>query len=418
MNHGDKTYCLLCKVARVALLLCALYLTAGAPAFYSRRAAVRLCRAYNLDNASLSVTPFSVRIGVEICGAYTEISRPVKRGTDLGLYELCGRALRAAEGGASLSAVSAVLEGVRNIKRQKIRTVFGSAMACGAFCAMFGGGLAECAAAVISGIVCALLNVLLKKYQLIAPLVLSLCGGAVCTVFSFAARAFFIEFDYSLAALGAVMPIIPGIKLCASLCDIFFGDIICGGYRLACALVQAAAVSSGFAIFYLIVPPINTFQPAVCAELPLCAAYAFFGAAGFALMLSSAAPVALCGAAVAAAVNTLFLFLPKSFVFFSLFAAVVAAYMACNLLKLFVLEKAAVLIVALIPLVPGGMAYLSFVFLLCGNLLSAFNAAGAAISAFAAMSLAVSACVNSERIFSAISERFKAVRPCNNVVRG
>ena len=123
------------------------------------------------------------------------------------------RALRAAEGGASLSAVSAVLEGVRNIKRQKMRTVFGSAMACGAFCAMFGGGLAECAAAVISGIVCALLNVLLKKYQLIAPLVLSLCGGAVCTVFSFAAHVFFIEFDYSLAALGAVMPIIPGIKL-------------------------------------------------------------------------------------------------------------------------------------------------------------------------------------------------------------
>ena len=135
-------------------------------------------------------------------------------------------------------------------------------------------------------------------------------------------------------------------------------------------------------------------------------------------MLGATAPVALCGAAVAAAVNTLFLFLPKSFVFFSLFAAVVAAYMACNLLKRFVLEKAAVLIVALIPLVPGGMAYLSFVFLLCGNLLSAFNAAGAAISAFAAMSLAVSACVNSERIFSAISEHYKAVRPCNNVVRG
>ncbi len=261
--------------------------------------------------------------------------------------EICSRAM-------TLDAMDERIAAIRNTAGPApLRILPDWALAAASFCLFFGGGPVD---ALVSGILCGILHLVhtaLKRIRLndyYAVILCSALGGALTWI---PARA---GLSSSSIAMGCVMLFVPGIALTNSIRDIFSGDLISGLLRFAESILLSLVIAFGFA--FTASSGGESPVPSAAVALPA----AFFGAFSFSRLFDLDMPDSLI-----AGLTGLFgwglvslggLWGMNTFASFFIGSAGVtlASEMLCRLRRC---PVTIFLVTGIIPMVPGGLLYLT-----------------------------------------------------------
>ena len=184
------------------------------------------------------------------------------------------------------------LQEIRNMRPHPVwEQVLASALGSAGFCIVFGGGLLDCAASFVCGILLWLF-VLYVTAPHMSKIVGNIVGGffvtALCIVFHR------IGFGHSLPnmIIGAIIPLIPGVPFVNGVRDVANEDYIAGATRLLDALLVFFCIAAGVALAFvcdglvfgeLIVLKGMTVDPVTYA-MPIQIIASFIGTAAFAVL--------------------------------------------------------------------------------------------------------------------------------------
>ena len=128
--------------------------------------------------------------------------------------------------------------------------LLGSALGSAAFCAIFGGGLADCALSLVSGVLLWIF-VLYVSMPCFSKVTGNIVGGILVTIFSIVCYNFGIgHLDNIL--IGAIIPLIPGVAFTNGIRDLGAEDYIAGATRMLDALMVFLCIAVGVCITFLI----------------------------------------------------------------------------------------------------------------------------------------------------------------------
>ena len=195
-------------------------------------------------------------------------------------------------GKCSLEEARARLEAIRSAPAKPMwEQTLGSALGAAGFCAVFGGGWVDCAAAFVVGLLLYVF-VLLVSGRYMSRIVGGICNALLATLLCLA--FYRIGFGNSLAnvIIGAVMPLIPGVPFVNGVRELANADYLAGLTRLTDALLGffciAIGVSVGFmldgAIFHGLIALNGMWTNPETASLAVQALAAFAGTVGFAIL--------------------------------------------------------------------------------------------------------------------------------------
>ena len=129
--------------------------------------------------------------------------------------------------------------------------ILGSAFGAGGFCAVFGGGWLDCAAAFTVG---ALLYafILLVSSRYLSKIVGGICNALLATLLCI--LCYRIGFGTSLAniVIGAIMPLVPGVPFVNGVRDLANSDYIAGLTRLTDAMLGFVCIALGVAFGFVL----------------------------------------------------------------------------------------------------------------------------------------------------------------------
>ena len=168
--------------------------------------------------------------------------------------------------------------------------ILGSGLGAGGFCAVFGGGWMDCAAALVVGVLLyAFVLGIGNRYM--SKIVGGICNAMVATLLC--VLCWRLGFGESLAniIIGAIMPLIPGVPFVNGVRDLANSDYIAGFTRLTDAMLGFFCIAVGVSLSFLIDGAMHggvvslsmTVNPRT-AHLLLQALAAFIGTAAFALL--------------------------------------------------------------------------------------------------------------------------------------
>ena len=195
-------------------------------------------------------------------------------------------------GKCSLEEARVRLEKIRSTPAKPLwEQTLGSALGAAGFCAVFGGGWMDCAAAFVVGLLLYLF-VLLVSGRYMSRIVGGICNALLATLLC--VGFYRIGFGNSLAnvIIGAIMPLIPGVPFVNGVRDLANADYLAGLTRLTDALLGffciAIGVSVGFVLdgvlFHGIIALNGIWANPETAGLAVQALAAFAGTVGFAIL--------------------------------------------------------------------------------------------------------------------------------------
>lgn len=152
----------------------------------------------------------------------------------------------------SLEQARQRLTAIREMRPKPIwEQLAGSAFGAAGFCAVFGGGFLDCAAAFVVGL---LLNgfVLGVSGRYLSKIVGGICNALLATLLCIV--FYRIGFGNSLSniIIGAIMPLIPGVPFVNGVRDLANGDYIAGLTRLTDAMLGFLCIALGVSLSFLL----------------------------------------------------------------------------------------------------------------------------------------------------------------------
>ena len=197
-----------------------------------------------------------------------------------------------ASGKCTLEQARERLEAIRKMPAKAMwEQMLGSSFGAAGFCAVFGGGWMDCAAAFVVGFLLYAF-ILLVSGRYFSRIVGGICNALVATLLCVA--CYRIGFGQSLSniIIGAVMPLIPGIPFVNGVRDLANADYLAGLTRLTDALLGffciAIGVSCGFLVDGMLFGGLIQLEGMLVnpetASLALQALAAFVGTAAFAIL--------------------------------------------------------------------------------------------------------------------------------------
>lgn len=167
----------------------------------------------------------------------------------------------------------------------------GTALGCAGFCAIFGGGYPDCAAAVVAGVILYSFIILVGAKYLSKPLA-NICGGFIGSIVCI--LLFNLGFGHSLGnmIIGTVIPLIPGVAFTNGLRDLADEDYLAGTIRLLDALMVFFCIVLGVCLAFILQGSVSggmihlsgTLTDAATYHIPIQLAAAFTGTAAFAVL--------------------------------------------------------------------------------------------------------------------------------------
>lgn len=149
------------------------------------------------------------------------------------------------EGRYTLDGAFARLEEIRALPENPPGLlILASGIVSATFCWLFGGGLMDSAAALLTGLIlyCILLPVRSKN---LSKIVCNILGGSVITLCALCFIHLGLGSQLDKIIIGAIMPMAPGVPLTTSIRDFFNGDYLSGAIRMLDALLIAACIAIG-----------------------------------------------------------------------------------------------------------------------------------------------------------------------------
>lgn len=402
-------------------------LSCGGSVCAAEQCARDVCLSYGARDVQVCAVPNLITVSVCCDGlAITRLTRIYAATNDLSLLEEYDKIHCAVLSGAPLDFLESELAGIRSLPRGGVfRAALGGALACGAFCAFFGGRVQE---SVMSAIVGAAINALSLQLSskgaggVARAFLLSLCAGVLSLLLCAACSSLGIACSSALVMLGSVMILIPGLSLCNALKDILSGDIFSGLYRIVGGLSATAAIVAGYALAgkLLMFAGIGGYT-AVPAEygaafkLFLCAA----GSAGFCIGMNARLVRTICCAPAALITCAVSFSAEGGGLFISCLAAAAAAQVLSSLMSAAYGAPAGVFLTpALIPLLPGASLYYAAEALLSSDFQSAFVYGSDGLYILLSLAAGLAAASVAVRMFRSILRRARTLPDKISRMRG
>ena len=184
------------------------------------------------------------------------------------------------------------LEEIRRLPEKPLwEQIAGAALGSGAFCAIFGGSLLDCAAALVAGTLVYLFVALVSAPSW--PKALSnICGGALGTVACILFNRLGFGENLGNMIVGTLIPLIPGVAFTNGLRDIAGEDYLAGMTRLLDALMVFLCIALGVCLAFIgqsaveggMIHLSGTITDPVTALLPVQMLASFIGTASFAVL--------------------------------------------------------------------------------------------------------------------------------------
>ena len=306
-----------------------------------------------------------------------------------------------AAGKHSLAGAREKLAEIRAMKpKPDLEQIAGSAFGSAGFCAIFGGGIMDCCACFVVGMLlwAFVLYVTSRHFaKLLGNIISGAFAALLCLVF------WKIGFGESLGnmTVGALIPLIPGVAFTNGIRDLANEDYLSGVTRLLDALLVFLAIAIGSCFMFIIGGQFDgevirlggaLSDPSTAGLLPQIVA-GFVGTMGFAVLFGAPRAEyvwtgmagALCWCSYLLAHNTIGI---------SVFgASIIAAFLTTLLAKGLAISRkcpeTVFLITGLFPLIPGGGIFWTTYFLCSSQFHSAFWSGVTAISVTFAIVLGI-----------------------------
>lgn len=301
----------------------------------------------------------------------------------------------------SLDQAERRLEEIRRLPEKPLwEQVAGAALGSGAFCAIFGGSLLDCAAALVAGTL-VYLFVALVSVRAWPKALSNICGGllgtAVCILFNR------LGFGQNLGNMivGTLIPLIPGVAFTNGLRDIAGEDYLAGMTRLLDALMVFLCIALGVCLAFIAQSAVEggmihlsgTITDPFTALLPVQLVAAFIGTASFAVLFGVPRKYYLvCGVvgmmgwlAYLAGVR----YLPLGPAGGTFMAATLVAFLSLAAARHFKCPSTVFLICGIFPLIPGAGVFWSSYFVVSSQMDSALAAGFSAIKVTLAIVLGI-----------------------------
>ena len=378
--HTEQSLLYIQRAVGAAVALAGGYLSCGGSVGAAEECARDVLLSYGATDVNVCAVP-DMFVASACCKnlTITRMTRIYAATNDLFLLEEYGKLHRAVLSGISLDGLLRELARISSLPRGGVfRAMLGGALACGAFCAFFGGRAPEFVMSALVGAAVSALSLLLSARGgggAARTFLLSFCAGALSLLFCAACTAFGISCSAALVMLGSVMILIPGLSLCNALKDILSGELFSGIYRIVGGLSATAAIVAGYALAgklllfagiggYVAVPA----QYGAAIRLALCAV----GSAGFCTGMNARPARTFCCALAALSTYAVSFAAEVGGLFISCFAAAAAAQLLSSLMSAAYKAPAGVFLTpAVIPMLPGASLYLAAEALLSSDFQSA-----------------------------------------------
>lgn len=152
---------------------------------------------------------------------------------------------RIAAGKVSLTQARAELDAIRDEPMKPAwEQIVGSAFGAAGFCAVFGGGFMDCAAAFVVGTLLYLF-LLFVSSKYLSKIVGGICNSLVATLLCLASYRLGFGSSLSNIIIGAIMPLIPGVPFVNGVRDLADSDYIAGTTRLTDAMLGFFCIALG-----------------------------------------------------------------------------------------------------------------------------------------------------------------------------
>ena len=152
---------------------------------------------------------------------------------------------RIAEDKVSLTQARAELDAIRDEPMKPAwEQIVGSAFGAAGFCAVFGGGFMDCAAAFVVGTLLYLFLLFISSRYL-SKIVGGICNSLVATLLCLASYRLGFGSSLSNIIIGAIMPLIPGVPFVNGVRDLADSDYIAGTTRLTDAMLGFFCIALG-----------------------------------------------------------------------------------------------------------------------------------------------------------------------------
>lgn len=152
---------------------------------------------------------------------------------------------RIAAGKVSLTQARAELDAIRDEPMKPAwEQIVGSAFGAAGFCAVFGGGFMDCAAAFVVGTLLYLFLLFISSRYL-SKIVGGICNSLVATLLCLASYRLGFGSSLSNIIIGAIMPLIPGVPFVNGVRDLADSDYIAGTTRLTDAMLGFFCIALG-----------------------------------------------------------------------------------------------------------------------------------------------------------------------------
>lgn len=190
------------------------------------------------------------------------------------------------------SAAAAKLEEIRNMPAKPVwEQLAGAALGSGGFCAIFGGSLIDCAAALVGGLF-VYLFLLTAGSRFLYKTLGNICAGAIGTALCILFHRIGFGENLGNMMVGTLIPLIPGVPFTNGLRDIANEDYLAGITRLLDALLVFLCIAIGVCVTFLvhgyfaggIIQMNGTVTDQLTAILPLQLVAALIGTASFAVL--------------------------------------------------------------------------------------------------------------------------------------
>ncbi len=251
--------------------------------------------------------------------------------------------------------------------------ILGSGLGAGGFCAVFGGGWMDCAAALVVGLLLYAF-VLWVGNRYMSKIVGGICNALVATLLCVACWR--MGFGDSLAniIIGAIMPLIPGVPFVNGVRDLANSDYLAGFTRLTDAMLGFFCIAVGVSLSFLLDGSLHggvvslsmTVNPGT-AHLLLQALAAFIGTAAFALLFGIDREHYVPAGVIGAIGWTLYLILVRNCGATPVVATLAASTLVCIVSRMaaipYRIPAQGFLLCGIFPLVPGaGVFWFTYYF--------------------------------------------------------
>ena len=241
----------LASVMQVATEAGHIMLENGAEIFRVEETMERITRHYGIDSGHF----FVLSNGILTSGGtrYSNVEFIPFKGAQLEKVVAVNRLSREIEkGGCTIDQARSKLQAINNMKAKPfLEQVMGSAVGSGAFCAIFGGSLMDCAASFVAGLLLYVF-VLMVSRRGMSKIVTNILGSILATTLSVIFMRIGFGEHLGNMIIGSLIPLIPGVPFTNGIRDLANEDYIAGSTRMIDALTVFFCIAVGVAITFLI----------------------------------------------------------------------------------------------------------------------------------------------------------------------